>query len=153
MPPEQARGDARAIDGRTDVYALGATLYTLLTGRLPYECRPDESTVDFLRRTMETLPVPPRRLNPQISWEVETIILKAMEKEPERRYASAAEMARDLQRVLDGGPIQARRTPLTYRVSRNVAKHRWVAAAVGIGIALGFTIGAVIASFAGRGTA
>jgi tetratricopeptide (TPR) repeat protein len=108
MAPEQAAGKVQQIGPATDVYALGAILYELLTGRPPFKA---ESPTDTLLQVLRDAPVPPSRLRAQTPRDLETICLKCLEKEPARRYASAVELSEDLARFLGGRAIRARRSP------------------------------------------
>lgn len=106
MSPEQARGGPASRARPTDIYSLGATLYEAVTGRAPFD---GGSFAEILQKVLHQDPPPPRSLRPDLPRDVETVILKAMEKDPARRYASAQELADDLERCLRGEPVAARR--------------------------------------------
>ncbi|HEY1065570.1 MAG TPA: serine/threonine-protein kinase, partial [Pirellulales bacterium] len=124
MSPEQARGK-RVIDHRTDVYSLGVTLRELLTLEPAFT---DAAGQELLRRISFDEPRSPRSLNPDVPIDLETIILKAMAKEPEQRYESARELVDDLQRFLDNKPIRARPPTIIERAIRWGRRHAAVVA-------------------------
>ncbi len=111
MSPEQVRGESAVLDRRSDVYSLGATLYTLLTGVPPF----DGDGLECMASIVKDDPVPLRRLLPSLSADLETVVLTCLAKDPRRRYATARALGEDLQRVLDHEPIQARPATLTER--------------------------------------
>jgi tetratricopeptide (TPR) repeat protein len=129
MAPEQAEGRTSAIGPTTDVYALAAILYELLTGRPPFWGATLLDTLDQVR-TRE--PVRPRDLQPKVSRDLETICLKGLRKEPGQRYASARALAEDLRSWLDGRPIKARPAPAWERGGKWVRRHPAAAALVGV---------------------
>jgi tetratricopeptide (TPR) repeat protein len=115
MSPEQVQGDPHAIDTRSDVYALGVVLYELLTGRLPYTF-PADSAVQAPRIISEVQPQRPSTIERSLRGDIETILLKALEKDRERRYQSAGAMAADLRRFLSKEPIHARPASAGYQL-------------------------------------
>ena len=119
MSPEQASGNPA--DHRCDIYGLGATLYELLTLQPPFDA--DERPV-LVQQVASDDPVSPRSRNESIPLELETIVLKAMAKLPEERYATARELANDLDCFLQGKPIHARRPSLTERISKWSRRHK-----------------------------
>jgi serine/threonine protein kinase/uncharacterized protein HemY len=121
MSPEQALAQRVLVDQRTDIYSLGATLYELLTLEPAY---PATDRRELLRQIAFDDPKPPRRLSKSIPVELETIVLKAMEKNPAERYAAAQELADDLEHYLKNEPIRARRTTLVQRARKWTRRHR-----------------------------
>jgi len=119
--PEQAAGRHGDTDVRTDVYSLGVVLFRLLTGRFPYDV--EGSLRDVLDRIIEAAPARPRTLSRDIDADVETIILKCLRKERERRYQSAGQLAADVRRYLADQPIEARRDSFTYVASKFVRRN------------------------------
>ena len=122
LAPEQAAGIPDEIDARTDVYALGVMLFEALTGVLPYDTTGRPSQI--IQRIQESTPTRPTTLATGIDGDLETIVLKALEKEPTRRYQSARELGEDLRRHLAGDPILARPPSSFYVLRKRLRKHR-----------------------------
>ena len=143
MAPEQARGHVRDVGPAADIYAMGAILYELLTGRPPFK---GETPIETIRQVVETEAVPPSRLVPKVARDLETICLKCLSKEPVRRYASARALAEDLARFRDGETIHARRASALERGAKWARRRPAVAALWALGVAafLGTTIGGAL---------
>ena len=135
MPPEQAEGDLKAIDESSDVYSLGAVLYEMLTGQAPFS---GTSTMNVLMKVLEEEPEAPRRINPRIHKDIETICLKAMSKEKDQRYASALELAEDVRRFRAGEAISAAPASLVYRLRKWLSRS-WQVAGLMAAVVLFFT--------------
>jgi hypothetical protein len=147
MSPEQAGGQHVLVDHRTDVYALGATLYELLTLRPIFDGQ-DQRTL--LNQILNDEPKPLRTLAPSLPAELETIVLKAVAKVPTERYATAREFADDLNRFLRDEPIRARRPTLAQRARKWLRRHPAVPVAAAVLLVL-MTAGSVAAALAIRG--
>ncbi len=143
MAPEQARGDTDRVTTASDVYGLGALLYFLLTGRAPFT---GGSSMDVLRRLEAEEPDRPRALNPEADRDLEVIALKCLEKAPEKRIASARELAEELGRWLRGESIQSRPARWDERCVKWAKRRPVVASSLGLGLAaLGLIFGLVVA--------
>jgi serine/threonine protein kinase/tetratricopeptide (TPR) repeat protein len=143
MSPEQALAKRVVIDGRTDIYSLGVTLYELLTLRPAFGGKDRQET---LRKIAEEEPAPPRKLNPAVTVDLETILLKSIAKKPSGRYATAKELADELRRFLEHKPILARRATVLDRSAKWARRHHPVVATGVVGL---LAAGAILASAIG----
>lgn len=126
MAPEQALGDSRAIDRRTDIFSLGATIYYVVSGQRPFP----GTGMEVLIKVVSDDPPPLKKLVPSLPEDIDIIVSKCLEKEPIRRYESARALADDLKRYLEGEPISAHRATLGYRAVKKIRKHKTVAAII-----------------------
>jgi hypothetical protein len=140
MAPEQARGQGGLVGEATDVHALGAILYEMLTGRAPYG---HDAPVDVLVRVLMEEPMAPRRIDRRIPRDLETVCLKALAKDPQRRYATVNAMREDVRRFEAGLPVLARRPGLVSRGLR-LLRRRWKTAAT-IALTVALTAAVVVA--------
>ncbi|MEM6456791.1 MAG: protein kinase, partial [Acidobacteriota bacterium] len=134
LAPEQVRGDVEQVGPASDVYGLGATFYQAFTGQPPFD---GAQRIDVLRRILEDDPPPPRRLQPALPRDLETILQTCLEKSPARRYASAGEVGADLVRMRRGTAIVARRRAAAARAGRRLMRHRLMVVSLAILVAIG----------------
>ncbi len=138
MPPEQAQGHISKIDARSDVYSLGATLYTLITKQVPFK---GETPMDTVMKVVNQEPVPPQKIKADCPPEIQTIILKAMEKEQDRRYQTAGELAEDLRRYLSDESLLAKPPSIHYKIVKGLKRNKL---AVGASVAVLLAIAAAV---------
>lgn len=149
MPPEQARGEVSSLTPRSDLYSLGAILYEMLTGRPPFLAqKPLETVMQVVNSEL----VSPRDLQPAIPVDIETICMKAMQKEQGARYESCSQLAEDLKRFLAGAPILARPVTKTERLVKWCKRNPKVAVPSALAL-LGIVSTAIVASWAWQTTA
>jgi serine/threonine-protein kinase len=139
MPPEQAWGESQKLDRRSDVYSLGGTLYYVLTNKPPYE----GNSMEVILKLSQEDPTPVRKIAPEIPRDLETIVMKCMDRNPDRRYDSAKAFSEDLERYLNGDSIQARPATVAYRVKRKIQKHKTAAALLAISTFLVLVLGGI----------
>ena len=145
MAPEQAGGKSKEIGPACDVYALGAILYECLTGRPPFKAA---TALDTILQVVSDEAVPPRLINAQVPADVETICLKCLQKEPVKRYGSAAALADDLRRFVEGRPILARPVGRRERATKWVRRNPALAGAVAA-VTLALLLGTAFSTYFG----
>jgi predicted Ser/Thr protein kinase len=149
MSPEQAAGDSSLLDRRTDVYSLGTTLFDIIAGRTPFV---SSNALTLLTRVMNEDAPALGSVRKGVPKQLETIVMTCLQRDPERRYQSARALGEDLQRFLDGGPVQAKRPPLTYILSQKAKKHKALVVVGTIGLCFALILGGMWIHSARRAT-
>src|SRR5262249_13566596 len=147
MAPEQASGKTAEAGPRSDLYSIGAILYTLLTGRPPFQ---GTSALETLEQVRTQEPVPPARLRPKVPRDLDTICLKCLEKDPSKRYGTALELADDLRRFLAGDTIIARPVSVPERVLRQAQRNPKVASLAALALFLLVAVAVVSTTYAAK---
>lgn len=143
MSPEQTLGRTREVDERSDIYSIGVLLYQLLTGTLPYKVDRGKP-LEALRLVRDYIPRRPSSLNPRLDTDLDSIVLKCLEKERQARYQSADALADDLERYVRGDPVEARPFTTVYYIRKLVWRHRVV---LGLGLLLALGVAGVTSAF------
>ena len=144
MSPEQVEYDTTDLDTRSDVYALGVILYELLCGALPYDLK-ERALHEAVRVICEDQPEHPSTFHRYLRGDVETITLKALEKNRNRRYGSAEDLSSDIRRYLENDPIEARPPSVIYRLSKFSRKHKGTAISAAA-VVIAITVGGVVSA-------
>ncbi|MFH0888218.1 MAG: tetratricopeptide repeat protein [Planctomycetota bacterium] len=144
MSPEQAMGNKRKIDHRSDIFSLGATFYHCITGRLPFESK---ELYQVLNQVIHKDPIPPSRLTRGLSKDLETICLKCMDKEKEKRYQTSKELADDISRYLEGESISAKPIRMMTKILKKAKKNKIASfSVVGTIVIITIIIGILVSS-------
>ena len=131
MSPEQARGQTRSLDQRSDIYSLGATLYYTIAGRSPVD---GSNFGEILAKLTRENPIPLRHFDPTLPPDLDYIVSKCLAKKPQHRYASAKDLADDLDHLVSGEPISARRRTIGYLLGKKIRKHKIASWAIGAAV-------------------